>query len=438
MRGMLPRRITLQIALLLVLCVAFFHAAVFVILFSFGRFHPPRATDGALNAILALEAVPAGERPAIVSKISASLPDLDLTLASSPAPTIPATGLPVEVLREKLPAGVVVARRPDASEGFLVATLTDGQQVAFKAPLPPDGPSRVILISTLFVGISFLIFSLWAVVSLTRPLRRFADAAEAFTFNREAAPLDESGPTEVRLAAQAFNRMQVRISQMAARQARMLAAVSHDLRTPITRMRLHAEFLDDAEAKTKILRDLEQMDAMVHACLTYLRGSARREVSIVDLTSLLQTIADQFAEIGAEVPFSGPAERLAISANPDDLSRAFSNLVDNAIKFGGVAEIGLTRNGGAAIVEVRDRGPGIPPALRSAMLEPFERGDESRRKQAKDGFGLGLAITRAIVDSHGGTLELMNRAEGGLTVRITLPTVAMAAQTPAKTPAETI
>ena len=438
MMRVLPRRITLQIALLLVLCVAFFHAAIFVILFSFGRFHPPRATDGALNAILALEAVPSAERPTIVSKISASIPDLELSLAARPAPTVPATGLPVEVLREKLGPAIPVTRRPDAPEGAFVATLTDGQQVAFRTPLPPDGPSRVILVTFLFVGVSFLIFSLWAVISLTRPLRRFADAAEAFTFNREPAPLDESGPTEVQLAAQAFNRMQVRISQMASQQARMLAAVSHDLRTPITRMRLHAEFLGDAEAKTKILRDLEQMDAMVHACLTYLRGGARREVSVVDLASLLQTIADQFAEIGADVTFSGTSDRLAISANPDDLSRAFSNLVDNAVKFGDVAEIDLTSDGTTAIVEVRDRGPGIPAAMRSTILEPFERGDDSRRKSGKEGFGLGLAITRAIVGNHGGTLELCDRAGGGLAVRVTLPIVAIVAQALTKIPAETI
>ena len=438
MKRIVPRRITMQIALLLVLCVAFFHAAVFAILFSFGTRHPPRATDGALTAILALDAATPTDRTAIMAEIATSLPDLDLSLDKAPVPTVAASGHGFDILREKLPAAIPVARRAGAPEEALVATLTDGQRVSFRIPLPPDGPSRVILVTILFVGISFLIFSLWAVVSLTRPLRRFADAAEAFTFNREPAPLDESGPTEVRLAAQAFNRMQVRISQMATQQARMLAAVSHDLRTPITRMRLHAEFLHDAEAKTKILRDLEQMDAMVHACLTYLRGGAPREVSIVDLDSLLQTIADQFAEIGADVQFSRVQDRLAISANPDDLSRAFSNLVDNAIKFGGSAEIGLMRDGDSAIVEVRDRGPGIPASLRTTMLEPFERGDDSRRKQAKDGFGLGLAISRAIVDSHGGALELRDRPAGGLTVRIALPAIDIAAQTPKKMPAETI
>ena len=287
----------------------------------------------------------------------------------------------------------------------------------------------------MFVAASLLIFSLWAAFALTRPLRRFASAAEAFTFNSEPAPLDESGPTEVRLAAQAFNRMQVRVPLLAAQQARMLAAVGHDLRTPITRMRLHAEFLGDADTKAKILRDLEQMDAMVHACLTCIRGGARREFSVIDLESLLQTIADQFAEIGADVRFTGTGGRLAISGNPDDLSRAFSNLVDNAIKFGGSADIVLGRDDGMAIAEVSDRGPGIPAARRAALLEPFARGDEDRRK---DGFGLGLAIARAIVDGHGGALDLRDRSEGGLTVRVRVPTVTVASRNAEKAARETV
>lgn len=214
--------------------------------------------------------------------------------------------------------------------------------------------------------------------------------------------------------------MQNRIKEMVDQRTHMLAAVSHDLRTPITRMRLRAEYIEDGETKAKILRDLEQMHAMVGACLSYLRGGASQEFLALDLASQLHTIVDQFVDVGANVRFDGAGEFI-VHGHADELERAFCNLVDNAVKFAGGAEIAITKNGEKAIVEVADHGPGIPAGKKKAMLQPFQRGSENPTLDSDEGFGLGLAIARAIVEAHGGRLELADRKGGGLLARATLP-----------------
>jgi signal transduction histidine kinase len=203
----------------------------------------------------------------------------------------------------------------------------------------------------------------------------------------------------------------------------MLASISHDLRTPITRMRLRAEYIENPDTKTKFVRDLDQMEAMVGGCLDYLRGVPQHVMVVLDLASLLQAVADQFADVGAHARYDGP-DHVTVFGSPDDLERAFSNLLDNSVKYAESPEIRLFESGGEAIVEVADRGPGIPLEKREFMLEPFERGDIGTPANAKEGFGLGLAIARAIVETHGGRLALNERAGGGLVARVSLPKVA--------------
>ncbi len=413
------RNINVQLGLLLLLCVGLFHAAVTAILFLSEPF-PGRPRD--LNAsvvvaaLTALDAASAAERPAIATAFNANLPGFQIAL-SAPGVAAPNKGHPA-YFRSRLPVGVEIEAHNDDKQ--FSGSLHDGQKFVLDAPAPHPGFSRFVIITLGFVAISLFVFSLWAALSLTRPLTNFAKAVESFGLDSVPSQLAETGPEEVRKATRAFNRMQRRIAEMAAQRTRMLTSVSHDLRTPITRMRLRAEFIDSNEAKAKLLRDLDQMEAMVRGCLDYLRGGFQQEVVTLDLASLLQAVVDQFCDVGADACYDG-VDHVNVLGSPDDLERAFSNLIDNSVRYGKSPEIRLLESDEAAIVEVVDRGPGIPQEKREAMLEPFERGDVGASSSANEGFGLGLAIARAIVEAHGGRLTLDERTGGGLIARVSLP-----------------
>jgi signal transduction histidine kinase len=417
----LPRRINAQIAVLLIICVALFHAAVSSILLYFS----PAPTDPRhamantmLSAIVALNSTPAPERARLAAALNEHLPELEISF-SRPRNTVSAEPdfgifdrrLPIEVKAQVIRTG---------ENEKVLATLQDGQEVTFA--LATLHPSFVViaLITMGFVGLTLVVFSLWAALGITRPLIDFARAVESFSLNATPAEIEETGSEEVRTATRAFNCMQRRIKEMVDQRTRMLAAVSHDLRTPITRMRLRAEFIEGGDTKAKLLRDLDQMHAMVSACLSYLRDGARQEFMPFDLTTLLHTVVDQSVDLGSDVQFGGETE-IIVSGNPDELERAFSNLVDNAVKFADGAELSLMRRGKTVVIEVADRGPGISPERRDAMLEPFRRGGESSTLDTKTGFGLGLAIARTIFTAHYGRLELCDRKGGGLVARVELP-----------------
>lgn len=421
MRRFLPERITIQIGLLLVLCVVLFHIATSSILLFLGPHGSPGEPrfDAALAAIAALNAADRDDRAAIATAVTDTNTGLRISLDPRRGELRDAASPPVDYLRSRLPPSVRIGMAGNASPSGLRIALADGQELGLDIGRPDRSPTGLILISIGFVAISLIIFSVWAAASLTRPLRRFADAAEAFSFDTDPAPLGERGSREVRSAARAFNRMQVRISTMAAAQGRTLAAISHDLRTPITRMRLRAEFIEDGDTRTRLMRDIEHMDGMVHACLSYLRGGAKRNFQPVEVTSLMQTVADLFTEMDANVTFAG-GEKIVVMGNPDDLVRAVSNLTDNAVKYSGRAKLSVSSAQGKAVLEVADPGPGIPVSERSAMLEPFERGAQNRPVGDRDGYGLGLAITRAIAEAHSGSLVLADGASG-FTARLVLP-----------------
>jgi len=413
------RNINVQLGLLLLLCVGLFHAAVTAILFlSQPAPGDPRDLSAAVSvaALTALDAASVTERPAIATAFNANLPKFHVTL-SGPGVVVRNGGHPV-YFRSRLPAGVEI----EAHDGDqpMTGSLHDGQQFALVAPARAPGFQRFAMVPLGFFAISLFVFSLWAALSLTRPLTNFAKAVESFGLDSIPGQLQETGPEEVRKATRAFNRMQRRIAEMASQRTRMLTSVSHDLRTPITRMRLRAEYIENGDTKAKLLRDLDQMEAMVGGCLDYLRGGFQQEAAPLDLGSLLQAVVDQFVDVGADARYHGVDDVLVLGS-PDDLERAFSNLIDNAVKYGESPEIRLLENDEAAIVEVVDRGPGIPPEKRELMLEPFARGDLSVSSNANDGFGLGLAIARAIVEAHCGRLTLDQRTGGGLVARVILP-----------------
>jgi signal transduction histidine kinase len=271
--------------------------------------------------------------------------------------------------------------------------------------------------------VSLALLGLWAARALSAPLSSFAKAAESFSLDGADAPLPERGPEEIRAVARALNRMRERITALIDDRTKMLAAISHDLRTPITRMRLRAEFIDDETHRAQMLRDLDQMRSMLEAVLSFLRNGRKREaMTLIDLASTLQLITNQFADIGHAIAYDGP-DHAMVMARPADLHRAVTNLVENAVRFGAETTIRLTLSGGKVTIEIEDDGPGIADTSKDSMLEPFVRGDDARNMDDASGFGLGLAIARAIVQAHGGELALLDRQPHGLIARIELQAI---------------
>ena len=332
---------------------------------------------------------------------------------------------------------------PDRAEGdpLRVGLETPGG-ARLRAVLPDDHPrppkEGAIVFTLAFLGLSLTLLSFWATRALTAPLAGLAAAAEAFGTGDEPPPLPRRGPEEVLALARALDRMRARVLRLLDDRTQMLAAISHDLRTPITRLRLRAEFIEDERAREATLRDLDQMNALVESALSYVRDGqgapGEAETSLMDLASVVQTVCDGFSDIGAAVSLER-SRHVLVRGRPDDLQRAITNLVDNAVKYAGSARLVMGPAGQGSrpgvAVEVLDDGPGIPEAERHAMLQPFVRGDRARNLDTATGFGLGLSIVLAIVEGHGGCLTLENRPEGGLCARIELP-LASAGRAPAQ------
>ncbi len=267
------------------------------------------------------------------------------------------------------------------------------------------------LVAVLGVGLVF-------VRRLTRPLGALAAAARAAGRGDRTARVPETGAREMREAAAAFNAMQGRIARFEAERMRTLAAVGHDLRTPLTSLRIRTEMLDEAQ-RDPMVRTLDEMTVMADGLVAYARGDAEvEETGPVDLAALLTHLC---GERGAALDV---AEGATVAGRPVALGRAVGNLIDNAIRYGGAARVRLSREGEAATVSVEDDGPGIAPERLDAMMEPFVRGEASRSAET-GGAGLGLSIARQIARAHGGTLTLQNRPGGGLRAALRLPLAGM-------------
>ncbi len=300
--------------------------------------------------------------------------------------------------------------------------LGDGSWLNFTAPTEVEAPfwSPRFVLSLTVMALTVVALSAWVVRRLTAPLAVFARAAERLGRDVNAPPLPETGPREVRQATRAFNEMQRRLGKFIDDRTRMIAAISHDLRTPITRMRLRAEFVEDPEQQTKMLNDLQEMETMISSVLAFARDEATIEPrKAVDLVALIRDICDDAAEAGRPVRFEAEGE-IILSCRPMALRRAFANLIDNAIKYGGEARIALVATNGEVTVRIDDRGPGIPEDERERVFAPFYRMERSRSRET-GGAGLGLSVARTIIRAHGGDIVLSDLPEGGLRVAVTLP-----------------
>jgi signal transduction histidine kinase len=303
-------------------------------------------------------------------------------------------------------------------------------------PLPMKFVWHVTLTLIAVIAVS-LIAVRWA----TQPLQQFATAAHRFADDIDAPPLPETGPLEVRRAAEAFNFMQGRLRRLIVERSRALAAVSHDLRTPLTRMRLRAELVEDAALQQKLNADIDIMQSMVNAVLAYLRGLEDKEpVQAINMGALLYSIVEDERSLGRPVELLGCTP----SAQPPQpyvgrlsvLRRAVSNLIDNAVRHGRLVHVSIDDAPTELRVAVEDDGPGIPDADLARVTEPFVRLDASRSLET-GGVGLGLAIVSDAAASHGGRLILENRAAGGLRALLVLPRAAFGEQAVAGKPSRT-
>ena len=301
--------------------------------------------------------------------------------------------------------------------------LSDGSWLTFATGLPEGGPPMSVqfILSMAIMAIIVLAVSIWTVRRLTSPLGVLAAAAERLGKDVAAPPLAEVGTVEMRRAAQAFNRMQERLRRLIENRTVMLAAISHDIRTPLTLLRLRTESLDAGDDRDRMLATIAEMDGMLTATLGFIRDEARAEPRRqVDVTALVGSLVDDMADAGLPVSMEPgvPAIRECQSLG---LRRALANLIDNAIKYGVVARVGMHPSREALEITIDDDGPGIPEAELGRVTQPFYRLEGSRSRDT-GGIGLGLAITLSIIQAHGGELILANRPEGGLRASVTLPT----------------
>jgi signal transduction histidine kinase len=379
-------------------------------------------------AVQLLGAAAPADRPRLMSDLARAFPKLDiepLPPGSVPVEAGDMEGLDLRGLHRRLDSSYrIFPLANDQKHQKVGIALPDGSLISARVlrdPRPRPFWAGSWIATLLFAIVSVSLLSLWAARALTAPLSAFAKAAESFSVNGAAAALPERGPEEIRFVAKALNRMRERITALIDDRTKMLAAISHDLRTPITRMRLRAEFIEDEVHRRRMMSDLDQMRSMLESVLSFLRNDRKLEaMTLTDVASTLQLVADQFSDIGHKVSYEGPQHAMA-TVRPDDLTRSVTNLVENSVRYGALATIRLVASPDTATIEVEDDGPGISDARKEVMLEPFVRGDDARNMDDTTGFGLGLSIARAVALAHGGKLSLHDRQPHGLIVRIELP-----------------
>lgn len=360
----------------------------------------PRSPEAAMEE---LRAVLAQRRPASQAAEQAAIPRIEITALDSAGARF-----------------AVTADRLTFAPFSVSARLPDGRWATVEPPRGWIDPWQARVLMALGITALLLAPVVWLMARrLTRPIRVFAQAAERLGADPDAEPLTPSGPSEVRTAITAFNDMQASIRQHMRQRTQTIAAIAHDLRTPLTRLRFRAEQAPEA-LRDRMAADVEEMDALISQAMAFVRGeeqAERREP--LDLAVLAADSVRGFAETGAAVQFEG-WDALPVLGDPAALRRALANLIDNALKFAGDARVSTGQEGDVAVVTVADRGPGLPDDELQTVFEPFYRGERSRNRQT-GGAGLGLAVARQAARAAGGDVTLTNRPGGGLEARLVLP-----------------
>jgi signal transduction histidine kinase len=342
----------------------------------------------------------------------------EVEIAPTPQPPPPAIPVPVPFYE----AHELAAHQSSAQRYDVTVRFADGDSVTYRITRLPEGAP---LPRNLFLNLALLVLLLVVVLyaaarNITRPLSDLARAADSVGRQVRPAQLQERGARELRDAAHAFNTMQDRLRRYLDSRTRVLAAMSHDLKTPLTRLRLQVETLEDTTLQARISRELDEMESMVREALSLFRGLDDGEPAApVDIDALLAQLRAEFADMGGEVTVVGHALR-SFTGRAQALKRCFTNLIANAIKFGTCAEVSVADTEQELVVRIRDRGPGIPPDELERVFEPFYRVESSRNRDS-GGTGLGLSIARDIAQAHGGTLSVANLPAGGLEATLRLP-----------------
>jgi signal transduction histidine kinase len=447
LRRLRPDHLAGQIALLVLAVIVLFHLTLTTIQhFSSPDGRPPiiKPSEIIASALVAIDAAPVAERSDVLAALGKAAPWARITVRDQLA-EIPvvnaANAAEFDELESRLWPGARVfaaSRSTDArGTGIAVALRKGGYAMAImseprRSPLTsmssaqsgaPTLRMRLLERSALFFLFCASILTLWISSAVVAPLVKLASEAERYPAEGgDSRPITEAGPREVRDLTRALNRMQSRIEAMIEARSHALAAISHDLRTIITRIRLRSEFIPDAELKEKMLHDADLMDSMLYKNLQHLRG-ARTEPDhgLIDLDSVLQTVSDQFVDLGHDVTYNGGRHQIIVGSLTE-MQRVFNNLVENAVTYAKKVVITLDQPSPEIIrVDVADDGPGISGENKRRVLEPFVRGEPARNMNDHSGFGLGLSIVRSLVEEVGGGLQLLDSEPHGLIARVTLP-----------------
>ncbi|WP_442756596.1 ATP-binding protein [Methylocystis sp. JAN1] len=456
LRRLRPDHLLGQISLLILGSIVVYQILIVVMLHVMeaeGRRHYVSEADFLTGVLLALDSVPASERGALIQKIHFAAPYANIVIRDD-QPVAMQMDEPIfaaEIRR-------VNAHLAGATKAFATTPLHNKHDTLALA-LEKGGyavvsiaqhrkPSRLLwrwlsepeprypFLMTRWGRAGFLFFISASIILIflsnyiIAPLDELSKRAESFP-SRDGlkTPLIERGPREIRDLARALRGMKARILDMIAERTHILAAVSHDLKTIITRMSLRTEFIADEDLRRKMQKDIHLMDAMLRKNLEYLRTQDKRsDHSMIDLGSVIQTVTDEFNDLGYKVRYACD-KTLMMRGSLSEMHRVFTNLVENAVNHANRVEIDVAeRPDGFFEIDVADDGPGIPDAVKQTMFEPFVRGQSGRTVGEKSGFGLGLSIVRSLVEGHGGAVDMRDRAPNGLIVRVTLPRAKAAAE----------
>ncbi|MGC8535391.1 MAG: sensor histidine kinase [Rhizomicrobium sp.] len=411
-----------------------------------------RVVDRAASAAGLLDSIPASERRRVSNTMSSGPWRFELT-AQRPRPSVMTsvesslaarvqTELPaasrtgpvsVQILRgselRAHPArlgSIRHARRLPARMMRITIPLDGGSQLVTTFLLHAGPPWPIAFIYGVLVAVlTAAVVAAFAVRRVTRPLSQLTSAASMVAHGGEAPRLDEAGPQDMRRAAQAFNAMTDQVRRMLESQRQLLSAVGHDLRTPLTAMRISTEFIDDDEVRERIEKNLDELRALTDAVLSAARGAGWEKRRRIDLAALVESVCADLEDMGQAVSFH-PHPAMTVLCRRDEIRRAVRNLLENAVTYGGSAELSLSEESGMAVVRIDDHGPGIAPQELDRVFEPFVR-LEGSRNQETGGAGLGLTLVKTIAEGHGGSITLQNRPQGGLSAILRLPREAEAA-----------
>jgi signal transduction histidine kinase len=383
--------------------------------------------------IRSVAAAPRSEQQRIIAAISD--PEMQVALDAPPRSGIAVSSdgftdwlqQLVQIQLETLspPVKISASSLPASSGGrdgvaVLEAVLQDGRKLTFTIRDEPLGNGNGLILFLISIAIVSIVMSIWTARRIAAPIRDLASAAERLGVDLTAPPLAVRGPQELRATVQAVNRMQHRLQRFLEDRTQMLAAISHDLRAPLARLRLRAELVGDGEQQRKMFDELDSMNEMIESTLAFARDEARQEPrTLVDLGVLVGDVCEDAGDAGDDVAYTGQ-RGVDIPCRPTLIRRAVANLVDNAIKYGGSARVKLIRDIDRVMIVIDDDGPGIPAEEHEKVFAPFYR-REPARDPAKAGVGLGLSIARTVAREHGGDVTLRNRDSGGLRASIELP-----------------